>query len=68
MSARSISVTCPTCRQPSRYDCDNPWRPFCSERCRGVDLGAWASEAYRVPAQSPPDGEAEAAPPVGPRH
>jgi endogenous inhibitor of DNA gyrase (YacG/DUF329 family) len=27
----------------------NPWRPFCSERCRGADLGAWASESYRVP-------------------
>jgi hypothetical protein len=28
----------------------NPWRPFCSERCRGVDLGAWADERYRVAA------------------
>jgi endogenous inhibitor of DNA gyrase (YacG/DUF329 family) len=36
---------------------DNPWRPFCSERCRIIDLGNWASEAYRVPAapEAPPD-------------
>ena len=30
----------------------NPWRPFCSQRCRGADLGAWASEGYRVAARA----------------
>jgi uncharacterized protein len=30
----------------------NRWRPFCSERCRSVDLGAWASEQYRVASDS----------------
>ena len=39
-------------RPDSRYAPDNPWRPFCSERCRSVDLGAWASESYRV--EAPP--------------
>ena len=68
MTGRTVTVACPTCRQPSRYGPDNPWRPFCSERCRGIDLGAWASEAYRVPAQSPPDGEAADRPPADPRH
>jgi endogenous inhibitor of DNA gyrase (YacG/DUF329 family) len=36
---------------------ENPWRPFCSERCRIIDLGNWASEAYRVPVapEAPPD-------------
>ncbi|HCO66084.1 DNA gyrase inhibitor YacG, partial [Alloalcanivorax sp.] len=34
---------CPQCRKPSRWD-DNPWRPFCSERCKLIDLGDWASE------------------------
>lgn len=48
-------VRCPTCRQPARYVATNPWRPFCSARCRGNDLGAWASEDYRVPAAPPPD-------------
>jgi endogenous inhibitor of DNA gyrase (YacG/DUF329 family) len=46
-------VPCPTCGEPSVYAPSNPWRPFCSERCRSVDLGAWASESYRVP--SPPE-------------
>ena len=31
------------------YSPANPWRPFCSERCRQSDLGAWASESYRIP-------------------
>ena len=39
---------CPTCRNAVRRD-DNPHRPFCSERCRLVDLGAWVTERYRVP-------------------
>nr|WHW29545.1 putative DNA gyrase inhibitor YacG [uncultured bacterium] len=42
------TVTCPTCKGESRYATDNPWRPFCSERCRNADLGAWASESFRV--------------------
>ncbi len=41
------SFPCPHCRQPSRWQ-DNPFRPFCSERCRLIDLGAWANEDYRV--------------------
>jgi len=36
----------------------NPWRPFCSERCRLIDLGQWAAERYRVPA-APAAPEAE---------
>jgi endogenous inhibitor of DNA gyrase (YacG/DUF329 family) len=31
---------------------DNPWRPFCSERCKLIDLGEWASESHRIPANS----------------
>lgn len=41
-------VPCPTCGRPAVFAPENPWRPFCSDRCRGVDLGAWASERYRV--------------------
>lgn len=51
--AREPLVPCPTCRQPARFAPDNVWRPFCSERCRQVDLGAWASEGYRVAAPPP---------------
>jgi endogenous inhibitor of DNA gyrase (YacG/DUF329 family) len=41
-------IRCPACGGPSRYAPDNRFRPFCSERCRNLDLGAWASESYRV--------------------
>ena len=41
-------VTCPTCGGESIYALDNPFRPFCSERCRLADLGKWLSGDYRV--------------------
>ena len=46
-------VPCPQCGTPTVYSLDNPWRPFCSERCKYLDFGAWASESYRV--QAKPD-------------
>ena len=58
MGANERRVPCPTCGQPTLYGPANPWRPFCSERCRSADLGAWASERFRVPAVSPPDDPA----------
>jgi uncharacterized protein len=56
------SVACPRCGTLAPYDPCNAFRPFCSERCRLVDLGAWASESYRVPVASPPDPPDEAGP------
>lgn len=47
-------VRCPHCGGPAYFDTDNRWRPFCSQACRERDLGAWASESFRVPT-SPPD-------------
>ena len=41
-------LRCPTCRREARWE-DNPHRPFCSERCRTIDLGNWASDRYRLP-------------------
>ncbi len=52
--AKVRTVTCPSCRQPAVYAESNRWRPFCSQRCRNADLGAWASERFRVPAETPP--------------
>lgn len=46
-------VPCPTCGGDSLFAPSNRWRPFCSERCREIDLGAWASEAFRVQANAP---------------
>jgi len=54
-SASARLVACPACRGPSLYSPQNPWRPFCSERCKQMDLGAWASENFRVPANAPPE-------------
>lgn len=48
-------VACPQCGGPSRYETANPYRPFCSERCRNIDLGAWANEEHRLPDDSPQD-------------
>jgi endogenous inhibitor of DNA gyrase (YacG/DUF329 family) len=50
-------VPCPTCKGPAVYHASNPWRPFCSERCRTADLGAWASERFRVPGEAPSDDD-----------
>ena len=53
------TVKCPACGGPSRYAPDNPYRPFCSQRCKHLDLGAWASEEFRVPTTPPetPEGD-----------
>ncbi len=57
------TVTCPACGGKAVYEPWNPWRPFCSQRCRVNDLGAWASESYRIPAKpgedEPADGSEE---------
>jgi endogenous inhibitor of DNA gyrase (YacG/DUF329 family) len=45
----------------SLYDLSNPYRPFCSERCKNMDFGAWADEGFRVAADPEPDE-----PPPGP--
>jgi len=39
---------CPTCGIELVWDRDNPYRPFCSERCKLIDLGEWASESHRI--------------------
>jgi endogenous inhibitor of DNA gyrase (YacG/DUF329 family) len=41
-------VTCPGCGETSPYNLGNRWRPFCSERCKMIDLGTWASDGYVV--------------------
>lgn len=42
-------VKCPECGRLTLYTPENPYRPFCSERCRLIDLGEWASESYKIP-------------------
>lgn len=49
------TVPCPRCGRPSVWSTANRFRPFCSERCKVVDLGAWASDAYRIDVTEAPD-------------
>ncbi|PKO25733.1 MAG: DNA gyrase inhibitor YacG [Betaproteobacteria bacterium HGW-Betaproteobacteria-8] len=48
-------VACPQCKALSEYSTANKYRPFCSERCKLMDLGQWASENYRIPEQAKPE-------------
>jgi endogenous inhibitor of DNA gyrase (YacG/DUF329 family) len=43
------TVACPQCSAPVVWNAAAKYRPFCSERCKLIDLGAWASESYRIP-------------------
>lgn len=45
----AATVDCPTCGKKVEWTPKNPFRPFCSERCKQIDLGAWAEEKYTVP-------------------
>ena len=51
------TVGCPQCGKPVEWVATSRWRPFCSERCKLIDLGAWASERYRVPVAEDPGEE-----------
>jgi uncharacterized protein len=51
-------MKCPTCGKPAEWK-ENPYRPFCSERCKLIDLGRWVNEEYRVPGASAPEKHPE---------
>jgi uncharacterized protein len=56
-------VHCPTCKREVVWDPQSAWRPFCSERCKLVDLGAWFAEERVIPddaSAAPGDTEADA--------
>ncbi len=48
------NICCPTCQKKGTWKQDNPSRPFCSPRCKLIDLGAWADESRRIPGESSP--------------
>ena len=54
--AKGRTVRCPACGGPSLFAPENTFRPFCSERCKLHDLGAWANESFRVEASDEGDG------------
>jgi hypothetical protein len=42
------TVNCPTCQRPVPWEPASIWKPFCSERCRFIDLGDWLDESHRI--------------------
>jgi hypothetical protein len=63
------AARCPTCRRETPWE-GNPLRPFCSERCRVLDLAAWADERYRIagePVPAEPDAPGDDPPRGGER-
>ena len=53
-------IACPQCGKKNTWHLDNAFRPFCSERCKLIDLGAWADETHRIPGETlPPDNTEE---------
>jgi uncharacterized protein len=44
-------VACPTCGKEVAWRPENAWRPFCSERCKLIDLGQWADEKFKIPTE-----------------
>lgn len=49
------TVKCPTCGKLVEWDEQQPWRPFCCERCKLIDLGEWASESHRIEGENVDD-------------
>ena len=45
---KKLNINCPTCKKPVIWSADNLFRPFCSERCKLIDLGDWAAEKHRI--------------------
>ena len=50
-------VKCPNCGKLTRWSQQNAFRPFCSERCKLIDLGAWASDRYSIAGRQTDEGE-----------
>ncbi|HET7262869.1 MAG TPA: DNA gyrase inhibitor YacG [Casimicrobiaceae bacterium] len=57
------TVHCPQCGKPVAWTAESTWRPFCSERCKTLDLGGWLSERYRIPLDEASGESAPDAPP-----
>jgi uncharacterized protein len=59
MGGKQRLVTCPQCGKSVAWSAANRFRPFCSERCKMIDLGAWATESYRIPVADDEDAPDE---------
>ncbi len=48
----TLKLNCPTCKKIVLWNDTFPYRPFCSDRCRLIDLGEWASESHKIAGDS----------------
>ncbi len=55
MKTKITFVNCPQCNESIEYSFSKTFRPFCSERCRMIDLGQWANEGYKIPVEINPE-------------
>jgi endogenous inhibitor of DNA gyrase (YacG/DUF329 family) len=59
MNIKPVVVACPQCGTEVVWNSESRFRPFCSERCKMIDLGQWANEEYRIPDNGSVDQEEE---------
>jgi endogenous inhibitor of DNA gyrase (YacG/DUF329 family) len=52
MSTKTDKICCPTCNQPGTWNSDNSFKPFCSHRCKLIDLGEWADDSRVISGES----------------
>jgi endogenous inhibitor of DNA gyrase (YacG/DUF329 family) len=57
-----VIVKCPTCERELQWTSASPYRPFCSERCKLIDLGAWLSEERSIAGETVPEDPESNAP------
>jgi hypothetical protein len=62
------TFACPTCQRPVEWSAESKWRPFCSERCRLIDLGAWMTERHAIPGDEIAEGQGERSEPDDVEH
>jgi endogenous inhibitor of DNA gyrase (YacG/DUF329 family) len=58
-SPKQKRVPCPTCGKPVVWSKEHRWKPFCSERCKMIDLGAWFDETNRIQGKEATEGNLE---------
>lgn len=58
MTNPTLEVACPTCGKGVSWSPAARWRPFCSERCKLIDLGEWLAEEHRIAGDATPDKDA----------
>lgn len=51
-NSKTLIVACPTCQNKVTWGTKEPFRPFCSERCKLIDLGEWASDEKVIPGEA----------------